>query len=96
MHLFTTNQDVDNHNRRCLAALNCPIARNVVVALSRKSYRYEVEEKMEMELLILVGSTVMLTSNLWTYAGWVNGAFGFVDFFCIIVDVHLKSLLHMF
>ena len=34
---------------------------------------------MEMELLIFVGSMVMLTSNLWTDAGLVNGALRFTE-----------------
>ena len=79
MHLFATNADVDNHNRHSLVALNRSIAWSIVVALSRKSYCYEDEEKIEMELLISIGARAMFTSNLWTDAGLVNGALRFVE-----------------
>jgi hypothetical protein len=36
-------------------------------------------EKMGNELLIVIGSRVMLTSNLWTNAQLINGALGVVE-----------------
>ena len=79
IHLFATNEDVDNHNRRSLASLNHSIAQNVVVALLRKYYCYEDDEKMQIELLLSIGARVMLTSNLWTNAVLINGALGFIE-----------------
>jgi ATP-dependent DNA helicase PIF1 len=37
------------------------------------------EEDLELELLITVGARVMLTSNIWTDAGLINGALGVVE-----------------
>ena len=34
IHLFATNEDVDNHNKCCLRSLNFPVARSVVARMS--------------------------------------------------------------
>lgn len=51
IHLFATNEDVNNHNRHSLATLNCPIVGSVVVALSRKCYSDANEEKWKVNYL---------------------------------------------
>jgi ATP-dependent DNA helicase PIF1 len=79
IHLFATNDDLHNHNKHCLISLNHPIAQSVATRVSSNYSMEADEEKMDNELLIVVGARVMLTSNLWTNARLVNGALGVVE-----------------
>ena len=74
MHLFATNDDVNYHNKHLIRGLNCPIATSIATS-TRSNYSTEGdEERLELELLIAIGARIMLTSNIWTDAGLVNGA----------------------
>jgi len=97
MHLFATNDDVNNHNRRCLLSLNHHIARSVATSLKGKMHVDADEEKMEAELLISVGARVMLTSNLWTDAPDLStDHLGLLIQLFIIWEFHLQNLPLMF
>lgn len=89
IHLFASNEDVNNHNRCSLAYLNHHIACSVVT-ISRKCYCYAYEEKLEGEIVIYIGSRVMLTPNLWTDATLVDGALGIIE--KIVYDLRWSPL----
>ena len=78
IHLFATNDDVEHHNKLCLRRLNCPIVASVATKVKGNSMQID-EDEMELELIIAVGARVMLTSNIWTDAGLVNGGLGIVE-----------------
>jgi hypothetical protein len=52
IHLFATNDDVNNHNKRCLLSLNRPISHSVATTLTRKTYTNLYKENMDGELPI--------------------------------------------
>jgi len=95
IHLFATNYDVKNQNKRCLQNLNCPIVASVVTRGKDNNSMEKYEEDMKLELLIAVGAWVMLTSNIWTYARLVKGALGVIEN-CITLKFYLQNHLHVF
>lgn len=80
LRLIPTKAAVHQHNTHCLAALNspvvrCPASHNLPAASEGTA---DDAEGLEKEVLLAVGAKVMITRNLWTSKGVVNGTQGFV------------------
>ena len=80
VHLFSTNDNVQKHNRRKLHSLWEPIA---CVIATKLSYYSSIDDncvdELDIEWLISKRSRVMLTLSLWIEAGLINGALGYVE-----------------
>jgi hypothetical protein len=61
IHFFTTDDDVQNHNKIFLRNLNYPIATNVTTRGENTYYMETNEEYLELKLLITTGARVMCT-----------------------------------
>ncbi|XP_059074931.1 uncharacterized protein LOC131075850 [Cryptomeria japonica] len=73
VHLFSTNENVHNHNKRMLYSLNHPIACSLAArARSVNTIEDCSNDELDLDLLISKNSRVMLNSNLWIKAGLVN------------------------